>query len=149
MKRLLTRIAFGLGLAAVWMIWLSAARANATPMKPDITQMIRLAEQPQRQFALARAGWNGPEAPQRDAARARMKINPALALYGSLNDAPLNDPRTTRATLAAVAFPDPRALLAVAGCILLLRKARHKQAELLTPDPESPVENQPPIRKAA
>jgi len=138
----LTRIAFGLGLAAVWMIWLSAVRANATPMKPDIGQMIRLADQPQRQFPLARAGWNGPEAPQPSAARAQM--NPAFALY-----APQNDARTTRATLAAVAFPDPRALLAVAGCILLLRRARHKQGELLTADPESPVENEPPLQKAA
>jgi len=137
-KRLLTRIAFGLGLAAVWMIWLSAARANATPMKPDIDQMIRLAEQPQRQFALARAGWNGPET-QPNAAGA--KLNPALALY-----APQSDARANRASLAALAFPDPRALAAVAGCILLLRRARHKQGELLTPDA---VENEPPMQKAA
>ena len=138
MKRLLTRIGFALGLAAVWMIWLSAARANATPMKPDIGQMIRLAEQPQRQFALARAGWNGPEAPQPNAASA--KTNP-FALY-----APQHDAGATRASLAALAFPDPRALLAVAGCILLLRRARHKQGELLTTDT---VENEPPLQKAA
>ncbi len=122
----MTRILTGLALLVAWMVWLSATQAWATPMRPDIRRMIEQAQQPQPQFALARAGWNGPEA-RRPAA---VSTNPSLAQYN-----PAMAVRANRAALLAAAIPDPRALLALGLCILLLRWMRHSRSTQNRPQP--------------
>src|SRR5437016_10467376 len=98
---------------------LLAMAAHATPMQPDVRRMIEEQQRPQPQFALARAGWNGPEVRRAEPAT----ISPALAQFN-----PALAARANRAALAAAAVPDVRALVMLSACILLLRWVRHTRS---------------------
>jgi hypothetical protein len=131
------------GLAALFVIVLSfAATVFAVPIKPDLGKILKQQEQRNRSFEPAQAGWNGPEMQRtRDASP-----NVVLETYG-----PAATERAVRAALAAAAVPDPKAVIAIAGLILLMRvmvkaQAREKRrAPVVAMRPVESVEE----RKAA
>ncbi|HWR16186.1 MAG TPA: hypothetical protein VN577_15265 [Terriglobales bacterium] len=102
------------------LVVLIAATAFAVPIKPDLEKMLKQQEQRPQPFEPARAGWNGPEM-----VRAQdVAPNPVYEAYG-----PASTVREIRASLAAAATPDPKALVAIGILILLLRYSRHQRME--------------------
>jgi hypothetical protein len=107
------RILVTLALITIALLVLTAVKAQATPIRPDIRKIV---DQPQQdgsaQFIPARAGWDGPEM----ASGRSPAVNPSLeAMAGS------GLARARRAELITAATPDPRAILAIAALIFLLR----------------------------
>jgi hypothetical protein len=107
------RILVTLALITIALLVLTAVKAQATPIRPDIRKIV---DQPQQdstaQFMPARAGWDGPEM----ASGRSPAVNPSLeAMAGS------GLARARRAELITAATPDPRAILAIAALIFLLR----------------------------
>jgi hypothetical protein len=107
------RILVTLALVTIVLLVLTAVKAQATPIRPDIRKIV---DQPQQdasaQFIPARAGWDGPEM----ASGRSPAVNPSLeAMAGS------GLARARRAELITAATPDPRAILAIAALIFLLR----------------------------
>ena len=87
----------------------------AMPIKPNLEKTLQQQEQRKRVFAPAQAGWNGPEMQRpQDVAP-----NPVLEAYG-----PAATARSIRASLVAAAIPDPKAVLAIATIIILMRVMR-------------------------
>jgi len=97
----------------------------ATPIKPDLEKILN--QQRPKHFTPARAGWYGPEMP-----RGSESLNPTLESYG-----PASTARSVRAALTAAAIPDPKAVLAIAVLILLMRalriiqEQRRRQADVM------------------
>ena len=90
----------------------------AIPIRPDLGKMLKQHEQRNRQFDPAQAGWNGPEMQRlQDVAP-----NPVLEAYG-----PAATARSVRAALMAAAIPDPKAVVAIAVLIILMRILRQVQ----------------------
>jgi len=87
--------------------------AAATPIKPDLKKLLN--QPPPRHFIPARAGWYGPESQP----SANANFNPTLEAYG-----PAGTARSLRAALAAAFIPDPKAVVAIAVLILLMRILR-------------------------
>jgi hypothetical protein len=103
---------FGL-LAAV--MTFSFGASFAVPVKPNLEKTLQQQEQRKRVFAPAQAGWNGPEMQRpQDVAP-----NPVLEAYG-----PAATARSIRASLVAAAIPDPKAVIAIATIIILMRLMR-------------------------
>jgi hypothetical protein len=102
-----------IGLAVLFLSFLGfAATAFAVPVKPDLEKILKQQEQRNRSFEPAQAGWNGPEMQRAQDA----SPNVVLETYG-----PAATERAVRAALAAAAIPDPKAVIAIAGLILLMR----------------------------
>lgn len=100
--------------------------ANATPIRPDVKKLLATPPGSSLEFAPARAGWNGPEAPSAQQAG----LNPDLARV---------TPAATRiefknAILSAL-VPDPRVSAAILLAIIFLRKwlRREREAARLQP----------------
>ena len=94
--------------------FLAAIDADAAPIRPDIRKLVKENQTQPPHSAPARAGWNGPELPAPDLS-ANPVLDPAVTL------------RSNKAALMAAAIPDPRAVLAVAVVIFLMRLLRHIQ----------------------
>jgi len=95
-----------------------AGSALAVPVKPDLNKILNQQEHRRRSFEPAQAGWNGPEMQRpQDAAP-----NAVLEAYG-----PAATARSIRAALMAAAMPDPKAVIAIAVLILLMRIMRQVQ----------------------
>lgn len=110
---------------------LCAVPGLATPIRPNLQQI--LAEPPRNQsFAPARAGWNGPEMVPPQA-----EPNPTLEAYGFTASR-----QASRAALLALVVPDARAVLAIAGAIVLMRLA--KRLESQRRNPKSNIVAMPP-----
>lgn len=112
--------------------------ANATPIRPDIQKLLEQPPDDATQFAPARAGWHGSEL----AKSADAGINPAMQRFSAEASA-----HVLRATLAAAAIPDWRAVGAILLIIVVLRKTRKRA----TPQPTSTSEYERPaeMRPAA
>lgn len=109
----MTRIRqFGLVLA---LTTVCVSASFAVPVKPNLEKTLQQQEQRRHTFAPAQAGWNGPEMlrPQ-DASP-----NPILEAYG-----PAATARSIRSSLVAAAIPDPKAVIAIAVIIILMRVIR-------------------------
>jgi hypothetical protein len=116
-KGLLKRVLMTLALSSGLLMLLAALDAHATPIRPDIRQI--LAQPPEDTTARsmpARAGWDGPEmrVGQQDATPAMDSLS---ADHGA---------RAERAELIAAATPDPRAILGIVALIFLLRLLRQQ-----------------------
>jgi hypothetical protein len=108
---------FALALAAIFLVGCSTV-SFAVPVKPDLDKILKQQEQRNRQFEPAQAGWNGPEMQRpQDAAP-----NVVLETYG-----PAATLRSVRASLAAAAIPDPKAVIAIGVVIILMRIMREAQ----------------------
>lgn len=95
-----------------------AGAAFAVPVKPDLEKILNQQEHRRRTFEPAQAGWNGPEMQRpQDAAP-----NAVLEAYG-----PAATARSIRASLMAAAVPDPKAAIAIAALIILMRIMRQVQ----------------------
>ena len=115
-KSLLTRILLAFGLAMFCLIvW--GTNAHATPVEPDIHQILAQPHAAPQPFPVARAGWKGPETPLSPQAAP----NPILETFGVAAQR-----RELLRGLRAIAIPDPRAVAAVLTTILILRRARHQ-----------------------
>jgi hypothetical protein len=91
-----------------------SSTAIALPIKPKIEDIIKEAKKPVVNYPPARAGWNGPE--EKSAAPA------ANATYDRLRNS--MSPEAARMQLFRAATPDWRALIGLAGVILVWRYRR-------------------------
>ncbi|MBI2678178.1 MAG: hypothetical protein HYX28_05310 [Candidatus Koribacter versatilis] len=114
-KRLLKRIAIVLAGAAMFLVFIALAqgRAHASPIPPDVRKLAEQPQGPPPKFEPARAGWNGPES------------GPPPALPTEFSAAARV--RAVRRTLALLMTPDPKALLAIALLIVVLRVVRARE----------------------
>ena len=99
-------------------VW--GSNAHATPVQPDIHEILAQPHTPPQPFPVARAGWNGPETPPSPQAAP----NRILETFGSAAQR-----REIERGLQAAAIPDPRAVAAILTAILVLRRARHRHPE--------------------
>jgi hypothetical protein len=130
-KSLLTRILLALGLAMFCLI-VFGTNAHATPVEPNIHEILAQPHTPPQPFPLARAGWKGPEtAPSPEAAP-----NPILETFGVAAQR-----REVERGLRAAAIPDPRAVAAILAAILVLRRAKHQppKPRLVEPNEAEPI----------
>ena len=118
------RLAFMLAVALAF-----AGTALAVPVRPDLNKILNQQEHRRRTFEPAQAGWNGPEMQRpQDVAP-----NAVLEAYG-----PAATARSVRAALMAAAVPDPKAVVAIAMLIVLMRimrqvQERRRQAGVVVP----------------
>jgi hypothetical protein len=110
---------------------LLAASAQATPLQPNVRQLLQQAEKPAAPYVPARAGWDGPEMTTPSAANSAA---PAGFQLADVLDRAASA-RAMRNTLLALAIPDPRALAGFGLLILLLRKLR--QLRETPPQPQA------------
>ncbi len=103
-----------------FLLFIAVVQSRATPIRPDVKQVLAEAGADQAEFPLARAGWNGPETQQSPQAAP----NPTLERLG-----PAGSARAARASLLAAFVPDYRALAAIVLIILLLRRIRQAQVK--------------------
>jgi hypothetical protein len=82
---------------------MEAGPALATPVQPDIRKLLLESPPPPAQYAPARAGWQGPEAPTTQAS-----LDPVLASVSGPARA-----QEAKDSLKRAAIPDPRALAAI------------------------------------
>ncbi len=90
----------------------------AVPIRPDLGKLLKQQDQRNRHFEPAQAGWNGPEMQRAQ----DVSPNPVLEAYG-----PAATVRSVRAALMAAAIPDPKAVVAIAVLIILMRIMRQMQ----------------------
>ena len=95
-----------------------AAAAFAVPVKPDLNKILNQQEHRRHTFEPAQAGWNGPEMQRPQDA----SPNAVLEAYG-----PAATARSIRAAVMAAAVPDPKAVVAIAVLIILMRIMRQVQ----------------------
>ena len=109
----MTRILVVMLLVALWLVFASAAQA--TPLEPDLKEV--LAKQPRKtsEFPPARAGWYPAD-------KAGPAPNLELEAFSHANTA-----RAAKAALTAAAVPHPLALAGIVGTIFLLRRLRTMQ----------------------
>ena len=106
-----------------------AGSARAVPVKPDLEKILDQQKQQRHTYEPAQAGWNGPEMQRpQDVAP-----NAVLEAYG-----PAATARSIRAALTAAAIPDPKAVVAIAVLIILMRimrqlQERDKKAAVVVP----------------
>jgi hypothetical protein len=98
-------------LGPIFFAILVSVSALATPIKPELKELLREAQRPQFQYMPARAGWNGPEVKPRSAT-----LNPT---YEKLKYA--QSPEAVRKQVLSVILPDARALSALLFLIFTLR----------------------------
>lgn len=107
------RLALGLAVALCF-----GVTGFAVPVKPDLEKILKQQEQRNHPFEPAQAGWNGPEMQRPQ----DVSPNAVLETYG-----PAATARSIRAALAAAAVPDPKAVIAIAVLIMLMRIMRQVQ----------------------
>lgn len=118
---------------------LSWGASFAVPVKPNLEKTLQQQEQRRRTFIPAQAGWNGPEMQRPQDA----DPNPVLEAYG-----PAATVRSIRASLVAAAIPDPKAVVAIAVIIILmrtmitLRERRQHEANVIPIRQRTPEEQQ-------
>ncbi len=115
---LLTRILFALGLAMFCLIAFGT-KAHATPVKPDIHQILAQPQTPPQPFPPARAGWKGPETPPSP----KVAPNPMLETFGAAARK-----REIQRELLDAAIPDPRVVVIILTAILVLRRVRQESS---------------------
>ncbi len=98
-------------------VW--GTNAHATPVQPDIHEILAQPHAPSRPFPVARAGWNGPETPPSPQAAP----NRILETFGAAAQR-----REIKRGLLAIAIPDPRAVAAIQTAIVVLRRAQRPPA---------------------
>jgi hypothetical protein len=98
---------------------LSLSSANATPIKPDMKKLLAAPPGSTIQFAPARAGWNGPEAPTAE----RGKLNPELARI-----TPAAARLEMKNAILSAVIPDPRVTVSIILAILVLRRMLKSKA---------------------
>lgn len=96
---------------------LLVSNAAATPIKPNLQQLLDEAQQPETPYIPARAGWNGPESPSSQQATGEQFH--VIEMFNNATAA-----RAMRNLVMAVMVPDPRVFLAFGCVIILLRKMR-------------------------
>ena len=99
-------------------IMLLVGCAFAVPIRPDLGKILKQQDQRNRHFEPAQAGWNGPEMQRVQ----DVSPNPVLEAYG-----PAATARSIRAALTAAAIPDPKAAVAIAVLIILMRIMKQVQ----------------------
>ncbi len=128
-------------LGPIFLTFLFSVAAFATPIRPELKQLLREAQRSQFEYMPARAGWNGPEAKPKSAS-----LNPT---YEKLKYA--DSPQALRHQIRSLIVPDPRALGALAFLIVALRfmKMRQQHAPestevrgqvVVMPRPQDPAE---------
>jgi hypothetical protein len=110
-----------------------ASSAQATPLQPNVLQLLQQAEKPAVPYVPARAGWDGPEMTTPSAANSAATVPAGFHLADVLDRAA--SARAVRNTWLALAIPDPRALAGFGILILLLRKLR--QLRETPPQPQA------------
>ncbi len=103
-----------------FLLFIAVVQSQATPIRPDLKQVLAEAAADHTEFPLARAGWHGPEAQQPP----QTAPNPTLERLG-----PAGSTRAARASLLAAFVPDYRAVAGILLVILLLRRIRRAQAK--------------------
>jgi hypothetical protein len=111
-----------------FLLFATVVRSNATPIRPALKKMLA-PTQDQGHFPLARAGWDGPEAP----AAQQFPRNATLEQIG-----PEASARAARASLKAAALPDYRAVAGILLVILLLRRIRAERKPSAAPPAAAP-----------
>ena len=134
-KNIVLRAALAFSLAVLGLMLFAVSGAYATPIDPDLRQMLKQAEQPPPVYAPARAGWNGPLAGAKTPAEAKGETADSSTTSADFNllldQAALTE--AMRRELAAIVIPDPRVLAGIAALILLLRKWRSLRLPLPQP----------------
>jgi hypothetical protein len=100
----------------LWLIALSlfATRALATPVHPNMRELLKQPAPEQRPAPAARAGWNGPE------------METPSEVEGLTGASPAEAEREARASLKEVATPDWEVVLGLAAFIVLVRALRKR-----------------------
>lgn len=109
------RRAPGQALALLLLLFSFGIASFATPMKPDMGQILRRAAEPETHYPVARVGWNGSE----------VEAKPFNPVYESMMYAV--SPEALRDRFLRIALPSPAVLLSVFGVILLLRMMRRER----------------------
>jgi len=120
---------------ALLFLALTATRSPATPVQPDIEELLQQAEQPREPHIPSRAGWNGPEMQRRESAPLP-GLTPALSA------------EQFRRALMAAAVPDWRAVVALMALVLILRRVRQAAPQQPVPE-QKPAMEGPPQQLAA
>ncbi len=110
MAKRITLVLGALAFLLAFFVMMAGAKAYATPIRPDVRQLVQQPQGPPAKFEPARAGWKGPETTT--AAALPMELTREAQI------------RAVRHALWAVLTPDPKALAAIVVLILLLRKLR-------------------------
>ncbi len=93
-----------------FLVMMGQAKAYATPIRPDVRQLVQQPEGPPPQFEPARAGWKGSET------TATTGLPMELTQEAQV--------RAARHALWTLLTPDPKALAAIVVLILMLRWLR-------------------------
>lgn len=103
---------FVLIMMAACLVVLPAKNSHATPIKPDVREVLSKPTPQPNAFPPARAGWDGPEL---------TRTSPmANATYDQLG--PSGTARQVRESLMSAFIPDYRALAGITLVIMLLRR---------------------------
>jgi len=120
-KQLIKRILVVLAAVTMFLLFAALSQAHATPIQPDIRQLVQQPQGPPPRFEPARAGWNGPESTPPSVAGLQLELTAA------------GRAQIARQALHLVMIPDPRALAAILASIVLLRKLRSLRDARLQP----------------
>lgn len=104
-------------LATLAFVLLAVLRADATPIHPDVRQMLIAPQKPAPRFAPARAGWEGAEIQPPTSEKV-----PSVDILSGAATA-----RAVRASLRAATVPNPWEIAGIVLAILLLRRLRDRQ----------------------
>jgi hypothetical protein len=133
----------------LWRSWLPvsvliaalSAAASGSPIQPDLQKLLSKPPAGQERFAPARAGWDGPEA---DSSAEQSMASLSLERFG-----PAATAREARASLIAVALPDPKVWACLVLLILLLRTSLPRKISRDGPTPAANTESNEFIGRAA
>jgi hypothetical protein len=108
-----------------------ASLAGATPIQPDLKQLIEQAERPLLPYVPARAGWY-------ETKTAKLNDLSEFEIDQILDEAATE--RAMRATLAEFVVPEPRVYLCLIVVMFLLRSLRARWRKSPTPQSGEPLE---------
>ena len=103
-------------MTAVFFLLLSVIKLEASPIRPDVRDVLARPSHPANEFAPARAGWNGPE---------MTKTAPVNLTYEQIG--PAGTARAVREALVGSFVPDYRGMAAVLLVILLVRRMKNRR----------------------
>ncbi len=103
---------FVLIMMAACLVVLPTKSSHATPIKPDVRQVLSTPTPQPNAFPPARAGWDGPELPR--------TVSIPNSSYDQLG--PSGTARQVRESLMSAFIPDYRALAGITLVIMLLRR---------------------------
>ncbi len=136
-KQLVKRILVVLSAAAMFLLFAALSKANASPIHPDIKQLVNEPAGPPPKFEPARAGWNGPESTPPSVAGLPLELTAA------------GRAEMVRQALALVMIPDPRVLAAILASIFLLRKLQSLREARAAAPPSQPQDGDWQMPRAA